>query len=254
MQSSEPPYVSVLLVTFNHERYIAEAIGSVMAQDAPFPFEVVVSDDHSTDSTADVIRACAERYPGRIRPFFNSHNLGTARNFLQTLQECRGRYVALLDGDDFWLSPAKLRRQVELLDRHPGIAICCGRARVFYEDGQKEPWEYPISNRTIFTIQDLIRENLIPTCTSVFRLGLLLDIPEWLSSLKFTDWALHTLLAQYGDIALLPETLAAYRVHNSGVASSMSPEQTDANRIAFHDAIRSHLGSRYTTPIDPHQG
>src|SRR5437868_1761177 len=121
MQPTPLPYASVLMVTFNHERYIGQAIESVMAQDAPFPIELIVAEDHSTDSTRDVIGSYAARYPGRIVPLFRERNFGTSRNFAGALRACRGRYVALLDGDDYWLSPGKLRRQVEYLDSHPNI-------------------------------------------------------------------------------------------------------------------------------------
>src|SRR4051812_40259185 len=152
---SRDPYVSVHMITFNHERYIAQAIESVLAQNAPFPIELVIGEDASTDGTRAIVEEYCRRYPGTVRACLRERNLGFRRNFIDTLRACRGRYVALLEGDDYWLSPDKLARQAEVLDVNPDVALCSARARVVYEGGDREPWEYPIWQRTRFTAEDL---------------------------------------------------------------------------------------------------
>lgn len=235
------PYVSVLMITFNHEKYIAEAIESVLRQRAPFPYELVIGEDCSTDGT----RATVERYrrenPQALRTSFRQHNLGFRRNFVETLRACRGRYVAVLEGDDYWLSPTKLARQVAILDAHPEYAICSSRAKVIYENGTQEPVEYPLTVKTEFTIEDLLRENMVPTCTAVFRRGLLLEIPAWMEELAFLDWPLFILLARAGDIFIVPEALAAYRIHPGGVWSRMSPREVAQGRRMFYDKVAENL-------------
>src|SRR5579863_527205 len=97
---SEAPHVSVLMVTFNHEKYIARAIESVLEQEAPFSYELVIGEDCSTDGTRDVVEHYCQRYPRLLRATFRERNLGWRSNFQETLRACRGRYVAWLDGDD----------------------------------------------------------------------------------------------------------------------------------------------------------
>jgi len=239
------PRASVLTVTYNQEKYIRQTIESVLDQQTSFPFELVIGEDHSTDATRQIVAEYAERYPGIIRPIFQERNVGAHRNFVQCLRACRGRYVALLEGDDYWLSREKLERQVSILDARPEFAICASRARVVYDDNNQESYDYPMWDRVHFTIEDILRENFIPTCTMVFRLGLLLEIPAWVPQLSFVDWALHVLLAQHGDIILIPETLAAYRVHGHGIASRQDQTEMAKNRRHFQEQLRIHLPEKY---------
>src|SRR4051812_38791526 len=120
MSETTRPKVSVCMVTYRHSEFIEQAIGSVMSQAASFPIELVVGDDASPDDTAEKIRRFASTQRVQMRPLFHQSNLGAARNFVTTLAECRGEYVALLEGDDYWTDPLKLQRQVDFLDSHPG--------------------------------------------------------------------------------------------------------------------------------------
>jgi glycosyltransferase involved in cell wall biosynthesis len=246
---SAVPLVSVVTVAYEHQKYIEQALNSVLEQHTPFAYELIVADDHSSDETPRIIEAFAKQNPDIVRAFCRPNNLGPLRNFKECLRACRGRYVALLDGDDYWLSPEKLSKQIAELDSHPEYAICSSRARVVYEGGERKPWEYPVWDRTVHTLEDLMFENFIPTCTAVFRLGLLLEFPQWLEDLPFVDWALHVLLAQYGDILVLPETLAAYRVHSDGLWSRTPPEELAEWRQAFYRTMQSYLPSGHNELI-----
>jgi len=239
--NSPAPYVSVLMITFNHERCIARAIDSVLEQETAFPFELVIGEDCSTDGTRAVIEDYVRRYPGKIRPLFRDHNLGCCPNFIETLRACRGRYVAWLDGDDYWIPRDKLARQAAFLDANLDYAICSGRARVFHEDGSQQPWDYPDWTRTEFTVDDLLRENFIPTCSVMFRHGLLLEIPQWLERMPFTDWPLFISLSRLGDIHVIPEALAAHRVHSKGVWNQQTPEQMAEARREFYRQLAAGL-------------
>jgi glycosyltransferase involved in cell wall biosynthesis len=238
---SAVPLVSVVTVAYEHQKYIEQALNSVLEQHTSFAYELIVADDHSSDETPRIIAAFAKHHPEVVRAFYRPNNLGPLRNFKECLRACRGRYVALLDGDDYWLSPEKLSRQIAELESHPEYAICSCRARVVYEGGERKSWEYPVWDRTVLSLEDLLVENFIPTCTAVFRLGLLLEFPQWLEDLPFVDWALHVLLALHGDILVLPETLAAYRVHSGGLWSRKTPEELAEWRETFYRAMQSYL-------------
>src|SRR6185436_19281492 len=119
--------ISVLVVTYNHEKFLRQALESVMMQETGFDFEVVIADDHSTDGTLAIAQAYEEKY-GNVRILSGEgRNLGITRNYQRGLQACRGEYIAVVEGDDFWISPAKLQKQVEFLNEHPECALCCHR-------------------------------------------------------------------------------------------------------------------------------
>ena len=108
-------------------------------QEADFSYEVVIGEDCSTDRTRPIVMEYARAYPGKIRLVVGSERVGAPRNFARTLEACQGQYIALLDGDDYWTSPDKLRKQVEFLDRRPECAICFHDVLVVYEDGSRNP-------------------------------------------------------------------------------------------------------------------
>jgi glycosyltransferase involved in cell wall biosynthesis len=216
-----------------------------LSQDADFPFELVIGEDCSTDATREIVTAYRERNPDRIRTVFTTHNQGAQRCLLQTLRACRGRYVALLDGDDYWTSTEKLRRQAGILESRPDLGICFHRTKVVYEDGSRESWEYPDWDRQVLTIEDLLRENFIPACSAMFRHGLLSEIPSWYPELGFGDWALHLMVAQFGDIAFVPETMSVYRVHGAGSWSRLGPEGIAKSKLQMFEIMEGYLPSRY---------
>src|SRR5687768_16687744 len=111
--------VSVAMITYNHEAFVAQAIESVLMQKTDFDFELVIGEDCSTDKTREIVNGYKSKYGERIRVLLPAKNLGINRNLKQTLLACQGRYIALLEGDDYWTSSLKLQKQVNFLDTHP---------------------------------------------------------------------------------------------------------------------------------------
>lgn len=240
------PRVSISVVTYNHEAYIAQAIEGVLAQDFT-DWELVIGDDCSTDRTADIVRKYAEAHPERIRLLETERNLGMMQNFRRVYEACAGDYVALLDGDDFWTSAAKLRMQVEFLDLHPDCAICFHDAMVVYEDGSglkphrsKRPMQKPVS-----TIEDLLLGNFMLSCSVMFRRNLIGPLPEWFLDLQLGDWPLHVLNAQFGWIGYIDEVMASYRVHGHGVWSNMGMAYRVRAVARAFEALGEHLDPKY---------
>ena len=136
------PKVSVLLQTYNHERFIEHAIESVIEQDTPFPVEVIVSDDCSSDGTRALVSDYARAHPELINPLFPDQHLGMNPLFRRALDTARGDYLALLDGDDFWTSNDKLRKQVALLESEPELTGCFHDALVVFENDRRPARRY----------------------------------------------------------------------------------------------------------------
>lgn len=203
---------SILMLTYNQERYIDEAIRSVMLQQTSFPFELVIGNDASTDRTSEICRKWKEKYPDKIVLLDRKENLGIQKNYTQTYAACQGEYVALCDADDYWCHKKKLQRQVDFLDTHPDYAICFHRVVNYYEgDGTKS-----LSNggqKTETDIIDLACGNYITNASVVFRNKVFGDVPEWFNQTVLCDYAFHMLTAQYGKIHYMRRPMTVYRKH-----------------------------------------
>lgn len=118
--------LSVVMITYFAENYIAEAIESVLMQETEYSYEIVISDDCSKDSTQEILKKYEAKYPNKIRLFFNEENVGLSMNNYLARCQCKGRYIAVLDGDDYWIDPQKIQWQVKFLDSHPDhYAVAC---------------------------------------------------------------------------------------------------------------------------------
>jgi glycosyltransferase involved in cell wall biosynthesis len=233
------------MLTYNHERFIAQAIESALGQETNFDYEIVVGEDCSTDSTREIVSAWQRRYPDRIRCLFPAKNLGIHRNFVDTLRACTGQYIAALEGDDFWTSPAKLQKQCDFLDTHPEYAICFHNVKMFCDRQEEESRSYSVSDqKETSTLEDLLLVNFIPTCSVMVRNGLIKELPEWIHGLKMLDWPLFILNAQHGYIRYLNESLGAYRLHADGVYSALDPIEQQLNKLKMYQALRGRLGAR----------
>ncbi len=257
------PELSVVIVTYNHAAFIETAIESVLMQDTSFEYEVVISEDCSTDGTREIVQRMAGSNPERIRLLLSAHNLNDNSVVRRGLEAARGRYVALLDGDDFWTSREKLQRQVDVLDAHPEYSVCFHNATVLYEDGSipAHPFLEELPSHRLSTakpepvsgLRDIVRGDYIPTCSAVLRIEGLLPLPAWYDGAASGDWPLHVLGAQRGDLAYLDETLATYRVHAGGVwtmQQSLYRTLSDVEKIAdVYVAINQHLECRFDAEV-----
>lgn len=210
--------VSVCMITYNHEKYIEQAINSVFSQITNFPVELVIGEDSSTDSTADIIRKYEGGGKCAVRARYNNPNIGMQANFLRTLSECNGDYIALLEGDDYWTDPKKLQRQVDFLDANPEFAICFHPVDVL-EHGVIVPDSRTFDVPDVTTIKHLADGNYMHTCSVVFRAKLFDTFPESFLQSSVGDYFLHMLNARYGYIKKLSQIMGVYRVHEGGVWS-----------------------------------
>lgn len=241
--------LSVAMITYNHERFIAQAIESVLAQQVGFDYEIVIGEDFSTDGTRAVILELQRRYPGRIVALLRERNIGAMRNFAETIAACQGQYVAFLEGDDYWTSVNKLREQVDFLDAHADCALCCHRVKFLDETGCADFDVFPPRAAGQYTIEDLLKGNFVMTCSTVLRRDLIGPLPAWFFELKLGDWPLFAMVTRHGKIELMDEIMAAYRVHPGGTWSSL-PRMTQLGEVArMMRLLDEHLGFQYTNAI-----
>lgn len=248
--------VSVCVPTYQHEAYIAQMLDGALAQKTNFSYEVVVGDDGSTDGAPAIIRAYAEKYPDKIRAFLHPENLGPKEprefagrnNVLHLLKACRGEYVALCEGDDYWTDPQKLQKQVDFLDAHPDFAICHHNVRVTYEDGSPEHLFNAPEQKSVSTIDDLLADRwFIATASLLYRNYFLTeDFAPWHAKAAAGDWALVLQLAARGDIGYLPDVMSVYRKHRGGLSLVHAPtnEWFVQNRREMFANVRAWLEMR----------
>lgn len=245
--------LSVMMITYNHERYIRQALDSVLMQDVDFPYEIVIGEDNSTDSTRAILLEYAGRHPDKIRLLLHDENVGVIRNFFGTMEACRGEYVALLEGDDYWTSPRKLRTQVDFLDAHRDYAVCFHNVTGHFEDGRRGDFNYVNADQPeTIGLTDLLEDNVIPTCSAVFRRGLIGTPPAWLFELKMADYPLHVLNAQHGKIAYINEVMGLYRIHPGGVWTGMDGVARVRQTIKFFEFLVHGLQPRYRSAAKIH--
>jgi glycosyltransferase involved in cell wall biosynthesis len=242
--------LSVVLITYNHDRFIAQALSSVLDQRTNFDFEIIVAEDCSTDGTRAIVMDFARRYPGKILPLLRERNLGMMPNFKEALAACRGSYVALLEGDDYWIRDDKLQSQVDFLDAHPDHAVCCTRVQFKDEINHSEPYLWPPKASGSYPLSDVLETYCwIATCTAMYRWGSVGPLPDWMLTLKMGDEPLTLLVARSGKIHLMDEVMGVYRIHSGGVWSSRSRlDHVLAFRQMFM-ALEKHLDPQFTNVI-----
>jgi glycosyltransferase involved in cell wall biosynthesis len=235
--------VSILLVTYNHQRYIAQAIESVLMQQTDFEYEILISEDCSTDSTRDIVIGYQARHPDKIRLLLSEDNLNDNSVVLRGIRAARGEYVAYLDGDDYWMSPQKLQKQVQFLDGHLECSMCFHECAIL--SGDTSDARTTRSSIKLFSLNDLLEDNLATACSVMFRLAALGNVPDWYTGCVFGDWPLYILLSQQGMVAYLPDCLAVYRIHSGGQWSGLPEGRRIEQLTSFYARLRSHLGPRY---------
>lgn len=242
--------VSVLMLAYNHERYIEAALESALGQQTTFEYEIVVGEDCSSDRTREILSAYRERHPGRIRLLLPERNLGMMGNFTATFRACRGEYIAILEGDDYWTSAEKLQRQADFLDSHPDFAECFHNAEIVVEGRPGENGLFMGRRvKASYGLSDVAKGNFIATCSVMLRRGLLPEFPSWFAGMPMADWPLHVLLAEKGELGYLPEVMAAYRVHGAGAWSGTSRVSVIERSVEAAQVINRHLGSSFNRGI-----
>ena len=230
--------LSVCVITYNQARYIAQAVESALMQQTDFPLEIVVGEDCSTDETRAILLDLQARHPSRLRLLLGDRNIGMMANLEKTFTECRGRYIAILEGDDYWTDPHKLQKQFEALEAHADWTVCFHSVRCMHEDGGQPDFVFPrTSPGEVLAIDDILRRNFIQTCSVVYR-RVISELPAWLSTLKLGDWPLHILHAEHGKIGFLPRAReAGYQYStffdNDRLTTQMRSELCGIDRLSF---------------------
>jgi len=225
------PTVSVCIVTCNQERYIQECLEGVLVQSADAVLEVLVGDDCSDDRTSSIVAAVAKEHPNVIVHVRHDPRLGVCANLRSLLLRARGEFIAVLDGDDYWL-PGKLKAQLAYMEMHPECVAVYTNAKTVTESGQAIGLFNDAGNRILDLPGLLRRGNFLNASSALLRAGLkqgLLEIDG-----PYLDYRAHLLHARKGTLAQIGQPLAVYRVNSSG---SLVSGSNDFVRKLYWEAI-----------------
>ena len=248
MHDVPPPAVSVCVITFNHEPFIAQAIESALAQKTNFDFEIVVGDDASTDGTPRILAGLAEKHAPRLRILRREKNIGINRNLAATLQECRGKYIAMLEGDDYWTDREKLQLQHDFLESHADHSIVFHPAEARAETTTRRIPAGRIPART--TLEDLLaHSNYIPTVSVMFRNHVDAGFPPCFFDLNIGDLPLTVMHARFGDIGMIDRVMAVYRLHSGGTFIGVPNAARVREVVRMYDCVNEFLEHRYERVI-----
>jgi len=234
--------VSVAMPNYGQAEFISEAILGVLSQQVNFEIELIVADDCSPDHTEDVVQDIIRTHPNGhwIKYIKHSKNKGAIPNFIWTFSQAKGKYIAACEGDDYWIDPLKLQKQIDFLENNPDYSIVFHKVREINSSGihTNTILDSPDKEET-YDLQYLANGNFIHTPSVVFRKNFK-EFPLWIKFSPIGDYPLHILNAQYGLIKYLPEQMAVYRIGN-GIWSSQNRVYQIINTILAISLIISNL-------------
>jgi len=215
------PLVSVLVITYLHEDYIARCIQGIIMQETDFSFELIIGTDCSPDRTDEIVREFHSNYPEIIRPVYRERNLGALANSTNSLKKARGKYISTCDGDDEWTDRLKLQKQVSMLEENPDIVLVYTDIDQYYVNSGKRVTRFQDKAERNGHHRDadgwfeaiLLRKTAIPTATICTRTDCLMaarqDVHDILDTSPMGDTPTLLALTRYGNFAYLPESTAS---------------------------------------------
>lgn len=229
----DKPILSIAVLTYKHEQFIAETLEGILAQQVNFDFEVVVADDCSPDGTREIIEQYRQQYPDKIRTVYPPHNIGMWENVWNLFNALEGEYFAFVEGDDKWTNEHKLQMQMDFLEANPDYVCCFHSAKVIRETGT--------NNQLLFTrypdkpvpqttgLQDLLKEgNYVPSSGMMLRNVYKGHFPREIADTNVhCDTMMHFLHAGFGKYYYIDEDMSVYRLHAGGVTE----KRTSLNRL-----------------------
>lgn len=223
MNLQETPLVSICTMSKNLEGIIADGFDSWLAQQTDFNFEIVLSDDFSTDKTVAVVQQYADAHPGKVRVLTTDKPLGLGKNWVKCMRACRGKYIAFCDGDDLWTDPLKLQKQIGYLEAHPDCNLVCADYDYLSEKGDfiVSEWKQNWYDRT-FDIVDNLEHSVATTLTVVIRKSTLQPLLDRKPQPFIWDTVLWAYTLRNGYGYFFPEKMALRRVQADGIYTTKS--------------------------------
>ena len=228
------PKLSILIPTYNHSEFITKTLEGALEQITDFDFEIVIGDDASTDDNALIISNFTNKFPNKIRAFLHPQNLGLneprelggKNNVGFLFSQCKGEYIALCEGDDYWTEPLKLQKQVDFLENNQEYSLCHHQLEVIYQDNSPSHNFNTENQRDTSTLEDLLKDEswFLGTASTIFRNVFKQGMPDWWWKTASGDLGIFIEVAKQGKIKYLPESMGKYRKHSGGMTNIHTPQ------------------------------
>lgn len=210
--------MSVCIRSYNQETFIADALDSVLMQKTNFPFEIIISDDCSTDSTPIILRKYQEQFSEKIRLLLSEKNIGGPENLKRVIEASNAKYVTCLDGDDFYTDEYKLQKQVDFLETHPEYAACFHNTWYADEKGRLCGLFNRPDFHAVHDAHEFISERwFVPIHSAVIRREYI-EFPEWYNTVMNDDYVVHLSVVKNGPYYYMPDVMVAYRRHSENTS------------------------------------
>ena len=222
-------YLSICLITYNHVKYIREALNGIFSQEFNFNWELVIADDFSTDGTREILLEYKSKYPETINLILQPQNIGPARNWTMMMHAPRGEFIALCDGDDFWSDPLKIQKQVSFLEKNLDYVIVTHNTNIINFDNFNDRFELSDESCEI-SLENWINGCPAQTSTYLFRRPQPDSIPAWLWTAPIGDVALvFFLMYPNKKCYWFNEKMSSYRIHSEGLSLNFSSNNFKKN-------------------------
>lgn len=239
--------VSIIMLVYNHERFLSQALDSVLMQKVNFDYELIVGEDCSLDKSREILKSYEEKFGKSLVPLYREKNLGMNRNMEDCLKHCRGKYVAFLEGDDFWLDPCKLQKQVDFLEQHPDYAAVYSSYTKVDIQGNFQSQEQIWQDFHEYTQEDF-EQFLIPGQTGTMMLAVKNAENQFNDFRKVAlryAWIPGDRLClipflKIGRIGVLPDCMSAYRYYReeNGTNWSSKHEGNVKNMLLYYYVLQ----------------
>ena len=261
MNQLNQPLVSICTTTYNREKYIGEAIESCMMQKTNFPFEMVISDNCSTDKTVEIIESYIQKFPGKIRLLKSDKNYGLMLNYIKSIEAGTGKYIADCDGDDYWTDENKLQMQVDFLEANPDFVMCFTNNTLLNsetgetEKGVLKTWD--VGDTSLLLSYNTLNKEInlngfhcpAHVSTIVFRNNVI-KFPDWFKDLYINDEPLFFMLSKFGKAKFIDQEMSVYRMTPVGYSTQEFTYMRDwTGRIDFYKKIDAYFDGKHHKQI-----
>lgn len=238
------------MIAYNQEDFISEAIESILMQKTSFPVEIVIGDDHSPDKTGEICASYAAKYPDKIKYLRRDPNLGMMPNFIKTLGECEGKYIAVCEGDDFWTDENKLQQQVDFMEANRNVSLCCHNHSVFANGEMIHPNEQLAEDVKILETTDYMRDPFFHTSSYFFRREAQpAPYPDWYKDVLAGDHFLVLFLSMKGKIGYLNKRMSVFRNHGNSVSFTRKALEIKQNFVRHLEIFNEYSDRQFEAEI-----
>jgi glycosyltransferase involved in cell wall biosynthesis len=241
--------VSVFILTYNQEQYIAQTLESIINQKTNFSFQLVIGEDCSTDGTRAICESYVQKFPSQVKLLpAQNENIGLISNYMRTFAACDGKYVAICDGDDYWVDDLKLQKQVDFLEQNKGYDMVYTAYQRLYPNGDLKKYSYHL-DKAILGFEDLIMDNFIASVTVLFRNRQTQDeqLPSWIHNYPFGDWPTYLwTIKEGGKIHYMNDVTAVYRM-DIGVSAHYIKKNSTYLKLLLRLLYDVRIDSQFTS-------